>query len=467
MADNDRGILGVYRSAYRPTPSHGYEDYPDPRGNTLGDLIGRRGRLQAERHISGSNLLADAVQQAGSAVAGYFADRDQKQTLAKREAATLAAIEGWDGQDPMALFGAMQKVRGPSDALQYTNAVLSLRKGPQKDPEAELSRFGKVAQFLGDQPDEVVSRAWPHVLQSLGSTASKLGLEDPSGKWDPQFRPLIQKAGEVFGPKRETRKVGTLSPGQVAFDEASGEIVAKGAEKPAERRVSTLSPGAMAFDEATGEVVARAPAAPREPKEEPLVQIDVNGIPTWVPRSQAVGRPAAQAARTPTGSERQALAYYNRGRQALEDIAPLEKEIQGKDLVGQARLQFAPNWLQSQENQRYRQAQRAFTEARLRKESGAAIPASEFENDSKTYFAQPGDTPQVLAQKKTAREKVLEGLGYSSGKAYQEFYGGPMERSGIRPIPDKPKGPKSGEVVRGYRYLGGDPSKPESWQRVR
>jgi hypothetical protein len=123
------------------------------------------------------------------------------------------------------------------------------------------------------------------------------------------------------------------------------------------------------------------------------------------------------------GTERNALAYFNRAQQASQDIGGMEDQIAKMSLAGQARLQMAPNFLQSEENQRYRQAQRAFTEARLRKESGAAIPQGEYENDSRTYFAQPGDTPQVIEQKRRARQTVLEGLKFASGKAYGEFYG--------------------------------------------
>jgi hypothetical protein len=123
------------------------------------------------------------------------------------------------------------------------------------------------------------------------------------------------------------------------------------------------------------------------------------------------------------GAERQTLAYFNRAKQASEDIGNMEEGIAKMGLGGQARLQYAPNILQSDENQRYRQAQRAFTEARLRKESGAAIPQGEYENDARTYFAQPGDGPDVIAQKRQARQVVLEGLKFGAGKAYDEFYG--------------------------------------------
>ena len=124
------------------------------------------------------------------------------------------------------------------------------------------------------------------------------------------------------------------------------------------------------------------------------------------------------------GAERQTLSYYNRAKQASDDIGGLEEQMAQAGLGSQLQQQYAPNMLQTDTQQTYRQAQRAFTEARLRKESGAAIPVAEYENDAKTYFAQPGDSPKVIEQKRRARAVVLEGLKFASGKAFDEFYGG-------------------------------------------
>jgi hypothetical protein len=131
-----------------------------------------------------------------------------------------------------------------------------------------------------------------------------------------------------------------------------------------------------------------------------------------------------------TPAERQSLAFYNRAQDAVKTLteAPagkpsLEMQIANQSTAGQLRGQFAPNMMQTSEQQAYRQAQRAFTEARLRKESGAAIPESEFVNDARTYFAQPGDSPQTITQKQKARSTLLAGMKFASGKAYGEFYG--------------------------------------------
>jgi hypothetical protein len=68
--------------------------------------------------------------------------------------------------------------------------------------------------------------------------------------------------------------------------------------------------------------------------------------------------------------------------------------------------------------QRAEQAQRNFINAILRQESGAAIGASEFENARKQYFPQPGDTPEVIAQKAANRRTAISGLARSAGGNY-------------------------------------------------
>lgn len=124
-----------------------------------------------------------------------------------------------------------------------------------------------------------------------------------------------------------------------------------------------------------------------------------------------------------TGSQNDNLGFYNRGKDALENINKVEQAIADQGLAGDIQLQALPSWAQSKDQQLYRQAQRQFTEARLRKESGAAIPNAEYSTDSETYFAQPNDTAETLAQKKAAREAVLDSLAVSAGPAYTDYYG--------------------------------------------
>jgi hypothetical protein len=81
------------------------------------------------------------------------------------------------------------------------------------------------------------------------------------------------------------------------------------------------------------------------------------------------------------------------------------------------------NFLRTSEGQRYDQAKRDFINAILRQESGAVIGESEFANAEKQYFPQPGDTADVIAQKRRNREAAIAGLKVASGPG-AEMVGG-------------------------------------------
>lgn len=70
----------------------------------------------------------------------------------------------------------------------------------------------------------------------------------------------------------------------------------------------------------------------------------------------------------------------------------------------------AGNAMLSAENQQAEQAQRDFINAVLRRESGAAIAESEFNNARRQYFPQPNDKPATLAQKARNRQLAIDGL---------------------------------------------------------
>jgi hypothetical protein len=69
----------------------------------------------------------------------------------------------------------------------------------------------------------------------------------------------------------------------------------------------------------------------------------------------------------------------------------------------------------SANQQKVEQARRSFVNAALRVESGAAISQSEFQNAEKQYFQQPGDSPEVRAQKRADRDAELEALRLQAG----------------------------------------------------
>lgn len=132
---------------------------------------------------------------------------------------------------------------------------------------------------------------------------------------------------------------------------------------------------------------------------------------------------------------------------------------------GQAALDSIPlvgNALISDERQRLDQAQRNFINAQLRRESGAAISESEFQNARKQYFPQPGDSDTVLKQKAQNRQTATEAMQRASGAAYV-----PSGNAGAGNGAAAPERPKRGQRVDGYMYMGGDPGDQNNWKKVK
>lgn len=75
----------------------------------------------------------------------------------------------------------------------------------------------------------------------------------------------------------------------------------------------------------------------------------------------------------------------------------------------------ALNFTASAAQQATDQARRNFVTAVLRKESGAAISPSEFENEAKKYFPQPNDDASTIRQKQHARETAIKALEVQAG----------------------------------------------------
>jgi hypothetical protein len=77
------------------------------------------------------------------------------------------------------------------------------------------------------------------------------------------------------------------------------------------------------------------------------------------------------------------------------------------------------NYLTSTAKKSLDQAILAFTNSKLRQESGATIGDSEFQKADKEYFPQPGDPQEIIDQKRKERELVTRGMIRNAGPNYK------------------------------------------------
>lgn len=117
-----------------------------------------------------------------------------------------------------------------------------------------------------------------------------------------------------------------------------------------------------------------------------------------------------------------ALLFGSRMESANEIIDSLSKSGTSISLPG-SRSGFgagsAINAASSPSQQQLSQAKRDFINAVLRRESGAAIAPSEFDNAEKQYFPQIGESKEVIEQKSNNRAIAIRGVKAEVPKAHQ------------------------------------------------
>jgi len=259
-----------------------------------------------------------------------------------------------------------------------------------KDPvkrQREITRLAAKSQTEGRNIDHFIT------LSNASSEEQDLILE----------KQIITAtdAGDLFKnelTKMEEAEAFTLSPGQVRFED--GTEIARVAETVAD--VGFEQPKFEAFKKADGSEVT----------------LDINSAAgkAEAQRIVAEGGSVSKAAKDITAKQREAAAFGAR----LEQSGAVIDEI-GEQFTDFFQTGAFPSAFQSADRQRFDQAKRNFTNAILRRESGAAISPSEFDSADLQYFPQVGDGAEVLAQKKQNRQTALAALQTEAGEAFTQL----------------------------------------------
>jgi hypothetical protein len=139
---------------------------------------------------------------------------------------------------------------------------------------------------------------------------------------------------------------------------------------------------------------------------------------------------AAGAGKPPTGEQLKTVGFYDRMKNAIDTLDTVEEALSPTDvwiIQSQPFWGMANNMALSNAGQMYANALMEFTEARLRKESGATAPDPEYARDRMLFGRQVGDQADVVNRRKLGRQRTAEGFAFQSGPAYEQFYGRPFE----------------------------------------
>lgn len=141
---------------------------------------------------------------------------------------------------------------------------------------------------------------------------------------------------------------------------------------------------------------------------------------TWGPMGNLTpipGGPADPQNKPMTDDQAKALGFANRLRDSGKILAgPDATNAETSYLTrGLAAIPLVGNAFAGENYQQADQATRDFINAQLRRESGAAIGQSEFDNAYRQYIPRPGDSKAVLQQKARARQQAYENMMLSTG----------------------------------------------------
>ncbi len=113
------------------------------------------------------------------------------------------------------------------------------------------------------------------------------------------------------------------------------------------------------------------------------------------------------------------LGVYNNGLRAEEQYLKATNNANEYDPTGSGQWidnsSWAPNLIKNDKAIEAQAAQDAWIESFLRDASGAAIGKNEREDYKKIYFPQPGDTTDVVANKKALRNQKMESAAQGAG----------------------------------------------------
>lgn len=374
-----------------------------------------------QRQAYAQALLAAGQQDPGSSKYGGLANAGKEilgallQNWSNKDAAKLSA------EDKTKYADAITKMLGPGETKPGAfpteagdlNAMGTTNKGSLVDSLGADRSKAYADMLSGLQPGQGMQML-PQIMQQGFQRQDQLSDEarqHAQMAQDKQMTPLTpeetQKLGlrgtferDAFGNIKAVQESDTLSPEALA----QKMQMEKMQQAPQWAQVD-LSRQKFAWDQ-------QHPPGQNAPMG---YQWTPDGKQKFIP-----GGPADPATKPMTDDQTKAAGFSVRAQQAAKIIDRVGSD-QGTSMFNRTigSIPLMGNQVVSKDFQLEDQAERNFINAMLRRESGAAISDSEFDNARKQYFPQPGDAKPVLEQKAANRKTAIDSLTLSAGPRFK------------------------------------------------
>jgi hypothetical protein len=364
----------------------------------------------------------------------------QRQQMAPAEESTLFGPDARQGPSLQQLLGALAHPY-LSDGQRQVAEMLFKVQMQRQDPAYQMG-LEKAQLELDRARNPQPTQDWAK-LDDFTLFNARTGETRSVGQ-----RPGADGSFRFNGNSVEAQALnGLMDSGALTPDQAQQLAAGKTVSGP-NGEIIFMTPNGIFAQPATGGVPQPvqppgSPSAAPAPVEEPR-----GDRPGMIPITQP----------KTTIDERKAMTFADRMAQSGSILNEFEQAgLSAKDQFVRGNNwipDVLENYLVGEDFQKFDQARRDFINAQLRRESGAVISPEEFANAAQQYFPQPGDSPEVLEQKRRNRQTVIDGMVRDAGPTYA-------------PAPAPPSGtPRPGTIEDGYRFKGGDPADPNSWERV-
>jgi len=307
---------------------------------------------------------------------------------------------------PNKLFQAGLGKQGQEFQKFQSEQQKSSREAEKAKVEAAMKQFEVVGQVLGSVRDQASYDAGRQQLQALG-----IPTPNAPPQYDPavvqQFAQQAMSAKDRLANQTQVRGQDITMRGQ----DLSQSTALRGQDLSRDTSIRGQDLTDSRAREAN--MNGRVPSGYRQAADGSL---------EFIPGGPADPASKAGGGKPLTEGQSKALLFGTRMKESneiLEGLATKGVDRPGNlkraadavpNVMGGGLLQTGANALQSDEQQQVEQAQRDFLNAVLRRESGAVIADSEFENGRKQYFPAIGDSDAVKAQKKRNRDVAMRGI---------------------------------------------------------
>jgi len=368
-----------------------------------------------------ANIASEATQKANvkrQTIADMVAKNTNEMGKLNREALSGDMMkQGW--------LGDVTKMN--TDFAKQDQAIFRANVEKEKRQGEIMGRISEGFKFA-PKDFESQDRAMQSVLYSMQNAGIEIPPQLMEGQVGPEQLQVMERIFNKFGTKDAKNRA--LGKGKVAKGKSS-RFESGGLQWSFDPNTNKAIP---IIDPATGEQMkSRKRLDPLEEtrgketiKEEFAKRKELRAkerkLKEWA-RKKALGGSHKSTQYT-------AANYGIRMNTAREDMGKLYEKGYRREASTQRIFSFLPDELSPSERKQQDQAERNFVNANLRRESGAAIAPSEFTSAENQYFPRPGDTPEVLEQKRVNRLSAIGAMKAEAGGAWEEVV---RETQGLAP----------------------------------